>query len=100
MILATPPVVGERRNGESKFDAMLEDYAKISRDVGRRMSATICDLRLTMPAYLSVFNEVNAEEGILTTDRVHYNAASNRFVANHAAKAIYEAMAAKNARSE
>ena len=47
VILATPPVVGERRNGENELDAMLEDYAKISRDVGSRIGATICDLRLT-----------------------------------------------------
>ncbi|MGY8688477.1 MAG: DUF459 domain-containing protein, partial [Verrucomicrobiales bacterium] len=94
-ILATPPVVGEKRNGENALDAMLEEYAEISRKVAARMGTTICDLRETMPAYLAVFNEDNAEQGILTTDRVHYTAAGNRFVANHAAMAIYEALAAQ-----
>lgn len=95
-ILATPPVVGEKRQGENPLDVMLEEYAQLSRDVGTRMGATICDLRQTMPAYLSVFNKDNVEKGILTSDRVHYNADGNRFVANHAAMAIYEALAKRN----
>lgn len=95
-ILATPPVVGEKRNGENPLDAMLDEYAQLSRDAGGRMGATLCDLRQTMPAYLSVFNEDNAEKGILTTDRVHYNESGNRFVANHAAMAIYEALSKRN----
>ncbi len=96
VVLATPPVIGEKRQGENPLDAMLEDYAVISRSAGSRMGATICDLRQTMPAYLAVFNEENAETGILTTDRVHFNRAGNRFVANHAAMAIYEALAKRN----
>ena len=99
-ILATPPVVGEKRNGENPLDAMLDEYAQLSRDTGSRMGATLCDLRQTMPAYLSVFNEDNAEKGILTSDRVHYNEAGNRFVANHAAMAIYEALAKRNRLTE
>lgn len=100
VVLATPPVIGEKRQGENPLDEMLEDYAQISRDVGGRMGATMCDFRQTMPAYLAVFNEKNAEKGILTTDRVHFNRAGNRFVANHAAMAIYEALAKRNAISD
>lgn len=98
VVLATPPVIGEKRQGENPFDAMLEDYAEISRNVGRRMGATLCDLRETMPGYLAIFNEENAEKGILTTDGVHFNKAGNRFVANHAAMAIYEALVRRNQR--
>ncbi len=97
VILATPPVVGEKRNGENSLDTMLDEYAQLSREAAGRMGATICDLRQTMPAYLSVFNEANAEKGLLTTDRVHYNKAGNRFVANHAAMAIYQALLKRNA---
>lgn len=95
VILATPPVIGEKRKGENRFDEMLETYAQISRDAGARMGATICDLRQTMPAYLEVFNEANSEEGVLTTDGVHFNRAGNRFIANQFGMAIYEALKAR-----
>lgn len=96
VVLATPPLIGENRHGENNFDEMLEEYAQISRDVGLRMGTTICDFRQSMPAYLAVFNETNEEKGVLTTDGVHFNRAGNRYVANHAAMAIYKALAERD----
>ncbi|QMU29855.1 SGNH/GDSL hydrolase family protein [Adhaeribacter radiodurans] len=81
VILCTPSVIGEKTDGGNAEDAMLDQYAAISRKVARDTKVKLCDLRKAFTAHLKERNTENAEQGILTTDRVHLNAAGNRFVA-------------------
>jgi isoamyl acetate esterase len=82
VVLCTPSVIGERRNGGNKFDPMLDEYSAISRNVARKLGAKMCDLRQSFTEYLTTHNPENKESGILTVDGVHLNDAGNRFVAD------------------
>ncbi|PSR56183.1 G-D-S-L family lipolytic protein [Adhaeribacter arboris] len=81
VVLCTPSVIGEKPDGSNAEDAMLEQYATISRKVARETKVKLCDLRTAFLKHLKEQNTENAEQGILTTDRVHLNAAGNRLVA-------------------
>lgn len=81
VILCTPSVIGEKPDGSNEQDPMLEQYAEISRKVARDTHVKQCDLRSAFISYLKQHNPGNAEQGILTSDRVHLNAAGNTFVA-------------------
>lgn len=81
VLLCTPSVIGEKPDASNEADEMLEEYAQVSRDVAEETGAELCDLRAAFVDYLKANNAENAEEGILTTDGVHLNAAGNRFVA-------------------
>jgi lysophospholipase L1-like esterase len=94
-ILATPPLIGEKPNGQNRHDTQLDEFAELSRNVATRFGVTVCDLRTTMPSYSRIFNESGAAKGVLTTDEVHFSALGNRFVANQAALSIYEALATR-----
>lgn len=81
VILCTPSVIGEKPDGSNEQDAMLEQYAQISRKVARDTNVKLCDLRTAFITYLKEHNPENAKQGILTSDGVHLNAAGNTFVA-------------------
>ena len=93
VILATPSVIGEKHDGANPFDAMLDEYAAISRKVAAEAGVTLCDLRKRFVEHLRQNNPDNKDRGILTTDGVHLNAAGNRFVADRAAESIAAALA-------
>ena len=88
VVLCTPSVIGEKKEGSNKLDSKLDEYADISRKVARETGTRLCDLRKAFIAHLKANNPDNKERGILTSDRVHLNAAGNRFVADLAGKAI------------
>lgn len=92
VVLATPSVIGEKTDGSNKLDKMLSEYAEISRKVAADTGAQLCDLHQAFADYLKKNNPDNKERGILTGDRVHLNAAGNRFVADRASEAIIAAM--------
>lgn len=92
IILATPTVIGEKKQGSNSLDSLLDSYADISRKVARERKVHLCDLRKATVEYLSLRNHKNVSHGVLTTDGVHLNAEGNRFVANHAALSIFEAL--------
>jgi isoamyl acetate esterase len=81
VILCTPSVIGEKKNDANPEDAMLEEYSAISRRVAGETGAKLCDLRKAFKAYIAKNNPADAPQGVLTTDRVHLNAAGNKFVA-------------------
>lgn len=81
VVLCTPSVIGEKHDGSNSQDAMLEEYAAISRKVAQENKLELCDLRKNFIGFLQANNKTNAEKGILTGDRVHLNAAGNAFVA-------------------
>jgi lysophospholipase L1-like esterase len=90
VILCTPSVIGEKNDGSNKLDARLDEYADISRKVAKETKSQLCDLRKAFIEHLKKDNTANKEAGILTTDRVHLNAAGNRFVADVILKGLGE----------
>ncbi len=81
VILSTPSVIGEKHDGSNELDAMLTEYAAISRKVATETSTTLLDLHGAFNNYLKEYNIAGQEKGVLTTDGVHLNEAGNRFVA-------------------
>lgn len=88
VVLCTPSMIGEKHDGSNPLDAMLEEYAQISRNVAFESKVRLLDLRKQFVAHLKAQNKDNAEKNILTTDGVHLNAAGNRFVADRMAEAV------------
>ncbi|MDA0811892.1 MAG: GDSL-type esterase/lipase family protein [Verrucomicrobia bacterium] len=56
VVLATPPLIGEKHRGQNRHDATLDIYADLSRKVATRMGVTVCDLRESMTDYLRIFS--------------------------------------------
>lgn len=88
VILCTPSMVGEKNDGTNHWDAMLDEYSDIGRDVARERQIFLLDLRKEFLAYLSTNNPSNAEKDILTYDGVHLNERGNRFVAEKMLSAL------------
>lgn len=82
VILCTPSVIGEKTDGSNQLDAMLEEYAAISRKVAKATDTQLLDLRKRFLTYLKQHNTNNKEKGILTNDGVHLNEKGNEFVAS------------------
>lgn len=81
VFLCTPSVIGEKPAGANSLDAMLDDYAEVTRAVAAHTGATLIDLRRAFQSHLEAHNPHQAAEGILTYDGVHLNAAGHRLVA-------------------
>jgi len=92
IVLCTPSVIGEKKEGENPLDEMLEEYSAISRKVASDTGVTLCDLRKSFVDHLKANNPDNKRSGILTRDGVHLNIDGNRFVAALASEAIAEAL--------
>lgn len=82
VILCTPSVIGEKPPGENPLDAMLDDYAGVTRAVAAGMQTGLIDLRRAFVEHLAAHNTAKAEKGLLTGDGVHLSAEGNRFVAD------------------
>jgi lysophospholipase L1-like esterase len=88
VLLCTPSVIGEKKDGANKLDAQLDQYSDISRKVAKELKVPLCDLRKAFADHLKANNADNKEKGILTGDRVHLNEAGNRFVAEVMLKSL------------
>ena len=88
VILCTPTVIGEKSDGSNPDDKRLDEYADISRKVAKDTGSQLLDFRTACIDYLKAHNPENAERGILTGDRVHMNAAGNRFLATNVLRAL------------
>jgi lysophospholipase L1-like esterase len=88
VILCTPSVIGEKRNGDNHFDVMLDEYSAISRRAAKDLGAEVCDLRKAFVRHLAKHNPENKDEGVLTLDGVHLNEAGNRLVATSILKTL------------
>jgi lysophospholipase L1-like esterase len=82
VVLCTPTVIGEKKDGANKLDARLDTYAGVSRAVAKDTNAQLCDLRKAFTEYLAKNNPDDKVKGILTTDGVHLNDAGNKLVAD------------------
>lgn len=81
VVLCTPSVIGEKKDGTNEADADLNKYAAGIRELARKNNLPLCDLRKAFVDYELANNTENKEKGILTTDRVHLNDAGNKLVA-------------------
>lgn len=88
VILCTPSVIGEKHDGSNERDAMLDEYAAISRKVATDTNSQLVDLRKAFIDHLKANNPDNNPKGILTGDGVHLNPKGNAFVAAEMGKAI------------
>jgi lysophospholipase L1-like esterase len=88
IILCTPTVIGEKKNGKNQLDAQLNEYSGISRRVAQKTKIELCDLRNAFVNYLQLHNPDNVEQGILTADKVHLSDEGNRLVAEEVLKAL------------
>jgi len=81
VILVTPSVVGEKKDGTNELDADLNKYAAGIRELATKNNLPLCDLRKIFTEYEAKNNPEDKEKGILTTDRVHLNETGNKLVA-------------------
>lgn len=88
MILCTPAVIGERTDFSNPQDGDMNHYSNLIRNIAKKNSLPLVDLRKAFLDYNLKHNKENKDRGILTTDRVHLNAAGNQLVADEMWKAI------------
>jgi lysophospholipase L1-like esterase len=82
VVICTPTVIGEKKDGGNSLDKKLDQYSDLSRGLAKELKLPLCDLRKAFGDYLKEHNPENADKGILTSDRVHLNDAGNKFVAD------------------
>ena len=92
VVLATPAAIGERTDNTNQQDGDLNHYSNIIRNLAKTFNTGLVDLRKHFLEYNLKNNTANKESGILTTDRVHLNAAGNKLVAEK----MMEQLLAKN----
>lgn len=88
LILCTPAVIGEKTDFSNPQDGDMNEYSKIIRDIAAKNNLPLVDLRKAFLDYNLKHNSQNADRGILTTDRVHLNAAGNQLVAEEMWRSI------------
>lgn len=90
VIACTPAAIGERTDFSNAQDGDLNRYSNIIRDLAKKYSCSLVDLRKAFLDYNLKNNLENKESGILTTDRVHLNPAGNKLVVDLMLKALSE----------
>ncbi|RZM24168.1 MAG: G-D-S-L family lipolytic protein, partial [Pedobacter sp.] len=83
VILCTPAVIGEKKNGANEMDSDLDKYSGAIREIATKNNLPLCDLRKIFLDYNTAKNTNDKEKGILTTDGVHLNAEGNQTVATN-----------------
>ena len=90
VILVTPAAIGEKTDFSNEQDGDLNKYCNMIRDIAKKNSLPVVDLRKGLLDYDLKNNPDNKEKGILTSDGVHLNVTGNQFVADAMWKAIKE----------
>ena len=88
VIVCTPAAIGEKTDFSNQQDGDLNNYSNIIRSIASKNNLSLVDLRKSFLDYNLRNNKGNKESGILTTDRVHLNAAGNQLVADEMWKVI------------
>jgi lysophospholipase L1-like esterase len=88
VLLCTPSVIGEKREGENELDDLLARYTAISRDTAVQLDVPLCDLSKAFRTWLAQHNADNVANGLLTTDGVHLTDEGNRLLADTVAEAL------------
>jgi isoamyl acetate esterase len=90
VVLVTPAVVGEKTDMSNQLDGDLNRYSNIIRDLAKKNSLPLVDLRKKFQDYLNKNNPDNKEKEVLTYDRVHMNNEGNKFIADEMWKVLKE----------
>jgi len=88
VIVCTPAVIGERTDSSNELDGDLNLYSRWIREFSTKRSLPLVDLRKAFLNFNLVNNKENKDQGILTNDKVHLNAAGNALVAEEIWKAL------------
>ena len=88
VVICTPTLIGEKKDGANSLDEKLDQYSDLSRNLAKELKLPLCDLREAFVDHLKDHNPDNAEQKILTSDRVHLNDAGNKFVADTMLKVL------------
>lgn len=89
VILCTPAVIGERTDYSNELDGDLNHYSNLIRSLAAKYTTGLCDFRKLFLEYNLKNNPENKESGILTTDKVHLNAAGNKLAADALAGMLF-----------
>lgn len=81
VVLCTPAVIGEKKNGVNEMDGDLDKYSGAIRELAAKNSLPLCDLRTIFKTYNTAHNPEDKEKGILTSDGVHLNEKGNQTLA-------------------
>ncbi|WP_441902610.1 SGNH/GDSL hydrolase family protein [Pedobacter psychrotolerans] len=81
VVLCTPSVIGEKKDGTNAMDADLNKYAEGIRQLAAKNNLPVCDLRKVFAEYEANHNSEDKEKDVLTKDRVHLNEKGNQLVA-------------------
>ena len=82
VVLCTPAVIGEKKDGANEMDADLDKYSGAIRELATKNKLPLLDLRTIFKEYDAANNPDNKEKGILTTDGVHLNPMGNQTLAD------------------
>jgi len=82
VVVCTPAVIGEKKNGANELDADLDKYSTEIRQLAAKNKLPLIDLRKLFTAYDLQNNNEDVAKGILTTDGVHLNAKGNQTLAD------------------
>lgn len=82
VVLCTPTVIGEKKDGTNEVDADLNKYAAGVIELAQKNKLPLCDLRQAFVSYLEKNNTEDRDKGVLTTDKVHLNDKGNKLVAD------------------
>lgn len=88
VIVCTPAVIGEKTDFSNELDGDLNLYSRWIREFGAKKNIQVVDLRKVFLEYNAKNNRENKDQGILTTDKVHLNAAGNTLVAEEIWKVL------------
>lgn len=82
VVLCTPTVIGEKKDGTNEVDSDLNKYANGVKELAEKNKLPLCDLRKAFVTYLEKTNVEDNDKGVLTTDKVHLNDKGNQLVAD------------------
>lgn len=82
IVVCTPAVIGEKKNGANEMDKELDKYSGAIRELAAKNKLPLVDLRELFTKYGLANNPDDLAKGILTSDGVHLNEKGNRAVAD------------------
>lgn len=82
VVLCTPAVIGEKKDGANEMDADLDKYSEAIRELATKNKLPLLDLRTIFKEYDAANNPDNKDKGILTSDGVHLNPLGNQTLAD------------------
>ncbi len=88
VVVCTPSVIGEKKNGANPQDADLDKYSDVIRKLATTYNCTLIDLRAVFAQYEKENNAEDKESGVLTGDRVRLNEKGNQLVADAMIKGL------------